>query len=243
MRKWSILLSVPLALVLLLSSQPAQRAHSAATLADIPDKTVTLTFDDGPDPRFTPHILDILKKHHVHGTFFVVGKNALAHPELVRRMAAEGHTVANHTLTHPHLEQLNTEQVRAELQGGDAALTSVLGPTAPIPHFFRPPRGKETPAIHTAVQDLHKQTVLWNVCVENHATRTPQEVRDRVLKLIGQRHGGILLAHDGELDRTLTLQSLPLILDALDQEGYQIVPLPEYLAARAAQSAARADKR
>ena len=243
MKKWTFAFSAVLSLGLLLGMHTVKPAHSAPTMAVVPDKLIALTFDDGPDPRFTPQVLDLLQQENIPATFFLVGEHALEHPDLVQRIHREGHVIANHTLTHPHLERLTEAQVRAELQGGDAALTAVLGPATPVPHYFRPPRGLESRAIRTAVQDLHKESVLWNVCVENHATRTPQEVRDRVMKLIDQRGGGILLAHDGELDRTLTLQSLPLILDALDEHGYQIVPLNEYLAARAAHSAARSAKR
>ncbi|PWK12737.1 polysaccharide deacetylase family protein [Tumebacillus permanentifrigoris] len=230
MRTWSLLLSVLLALVLLLPAHPqAVVAAMEPTLSIVPDKTVTLTFDDGPDPRYTPAILDMLKKRHLQATFFIVGRNAIEHPDLVRRIERDGHTIANHTLTHPHLEQLTLTQVNAELQGGDAALTSVLGPTFPIPHFFRPPRGNVSQAILETTENMHKQLILWNVCVENHSTTTPDQVEARVMDLIRERHGGILLAHDGELDRSLTVQSLPRILDDLQREGYHIVTLQEYL--------------
>lgn len=229
MKKWLLLLSVLLALVLLLPAHPQAVAAVEPTVSVVPDKTVTLTFDDGPDPRFTPVILDMLKKRRLQATFFVVGDHALEHPELVRRIQREGHTIANHTLTHPHLEELTAAQVDAELQGGDAALTSVLGPATQVPHFFRPPRGNVSQAILDTAEHLNKQLILWNVCVENHSTTTPDQVVNRVMNLIHQRNGGILLAHDGELDRSLTVQSLPRILDALLQQGYQIVPLQAYL--------------
>nr|WP_236588264.1 polysaccharide deacetylase family protein [Tumebacillus amylolyticus] len=227
-----MLLSVVLTLALLLPAHPRAVAAVEPTVSVVPDKTVTLTFDDGPDPRFTPQILDMLKKRHLQATFFVVGRNALEHPDLVRRIARDGHTIANHTLTHPHLETLKPTQVNAELQGGDAALTAVVGPSFAVPHFFRPPRGNVSPAILTTTEQLNKQLILWNVCVENHTTTTPQQVEQRVMSLIHERHGGILLAHDGELDRTLTVQSLPRILDDLQREGFHIVPLQTYLDAQ-----------
>lgn len=229
MKKWTWLLPALLIAGLLLAPQSFGPVHSAPTVAVVPQKRVTLTFDDGPDPRFTPQILDLLDEYDVHATFFIVGKNALAHPEIVQRIVREGHALANHTLTHPHLEQLNESQVRAELEGADAALTSILGPAAASMHYFRPPRGKESAAIDRAVTGLNKRSVMWNVCVENSKTNTPQEVRERVLNLVGKRGGGILLAHDGELDRTLTVHSLPLILRDLRAAGYQFVTLDQYL--------------
>ncbi|KEO82907.1 polysaccharide deacetylase family protein [Tumebacillus flagellatus] len=229
MRKWFLLLSALLPVVVLLPAHPKAVAAVEPTVSVVPPQTVTLTFDDGPDPRFTPKILDMLKKRHLQATFFIVGKNALEHPDLVKQIEQDGHTIANHTLTHPHLETMKPGGVTAELQGGDAALTSVLGPSFPVPHFFRPPRGNVSPAILNSTEQLDKQLILWNVCVENHTTTTPEQVEQRVIKLIHERHGGILLAHDGELDRTLTVKSLPRILDDLARDGYRIVPLQEYL--------------
>lgn len=229
MRKWSWFFVVLLPLVLLFPTRPAHPAAVEPTLSVIPDKTVTLTFDDGPDPRFTPAILEMLKKRHLQATFFLVGRNAIEHPDLVRQIQREGHTIANHTLTHPHLESFTPEQVTAELQGGDTALHSVLGPAFSLSPFFRPPRGNVNQTILDTTAKLNKRLILWNVCVENHTTTTPQQVEARVMNLIRERNGGILLAHDGELDRSLTVASLPQILDDLQREGYHIVPLTVYL--------------
>lgn len=208
-----------------------QRPQAEPALAVIPDKTVTLTFDDGPDPRFTPEILRILRDYGVPATFFVVGQHVMEHPELIRKMMGEGHTVANHTFSHPHLEEMAGEQVIAELTATDQAISAALGqPT--LPHFFRPPRGNSSSSIQQSLQQSDKQMVLWNICVENSATATPEEVRSRVMRLIHERNGGIILAHDGDLDRSLTVRSLPFILADLKREGYRFVPLEEYLELR-----------
>ncbi|MFC4769175.1 polysaccharide deacetylase family protein [Effusibacillus consociatus] len=231
MKKWPLfacLLFVAAVLLFLVQRTP----HAQSTLAHIPDKMVALTFDDGPDPRFTPAILQMLKERHLTGTFFLIGEHVLQHPDLTREIVKNGHQVANHSFTHPHLEDLKRDEVYKELSETDTALLTVLGPGTPTPHYFRPPRGEVSSAITDTVEEMNKEMVLWNVCVENHSTKTPEEVRQRVMKLIDERNGGILLAHDGELDRTLTVQSLPLILDDLQRKGYQIVPLDVYLQAQ-----------
>lgn len=226
MRRWILIVGL-LAALLLVAAQvfPDNRA----TLAEVPDKVVTLTFDDGPDPWFTPEILRILRDRKVPATFFVIGKNAVANPDLLKQIVDQGHVVANHTYNHPHLEELGKEQVYEELSTVDAALSDLLGPSPRLSSYFRPPRGNLSREILAAVKDMNKELVLWNVCVENRSTTTPEEVRERVMSLVKDQNGGILLAHDGELDRTLTVQSLPLILDDLIREGYRIVPLDEYL--------------
>lgn len=206
-------------------------SDTRSALAVVPDKMVTFTFDDGPDPRFTPNVLRLLQQENVHATFFVIGDNAVAHPQLVRDIQQQGHLIANHTQSHPRLEELSREEVTAQINTADQTLELILGSKTP-PQFFRPPRGNVSPEIDTVANELHKHLLLWNVCVENHTTQTPEEVRHRVMKLINDRNGGIILAHDGQLDRTLTVQSLPLIIHDLKQQGYRIVSLDEYLAAQ-----------
>lgn len=208
-----------------------QRPQAEPALAVVPDKTVTLTFDDGPDPRFTPEILRILRDYGVPATFFVIGQNVTEHPDLIRKVMGDGHAVANHTFTHPHLEEMTREQVISELNATDQAISAALGQPI-LSHYFRPPRGNSSSDIQQSVKQLDKQMVLWNVCVENSGTDTSEAVRSRVIRLIRERNGGIILAHDGDLDRSLTVRSLPFILADLKREGYQFVPLEEYLELR-----------
>jgi peptidoglycan/xylan/chitin deacetylase (PgdA/CDA1 family) len=223
-----LLLTAGFALLLSIQSISKKWPHAKAALVIIPEKTVTLTFDDGPDPRFTPTVLQILSDYQVNATFFVVGQNTAKHPDLVRRIAAEGHALANHTYTHPHLEEFQKDQVVSELTAADRIMTEVAGRSAVTP-YFRPPRGNISSNILQSLKLSGKQMVLWNVCVENSSTHTPEEVRSRVMREIRERNGGIILAHDGDLDRSLTVQSLPLILRDLKQEGYRIVTLSDYL--------------
>lgn len=192
-------------------------------------KAVVITFDDGPDPRFTPTILDTLSQYNVKATFFITGDNARLQPDLVKRIVEEGHIVANHTTTHRHLEEMSYDEVKNELMEWDNTIYSILGYIPENSHYFRPPRGKLSDNITLISKELQKEIVMWDVCVENKTTKTPIEVNKRVMNIIKEKNGGILLAHDGNLDRTLTVQSFPLIMDSLANEGYQFRQLDQYL--------------
>ena len=118
-----------------------------------------LTFDDGPSPHTTPRLLDMLASYGIPATFFMVGRNAEHHPELVRRIEAEGHEVANHSYSHPNLRKLSLERKRAEIASTDAILRSI-GVT---PRFMRPPYGAYDEATENIARDLGLSIVLWSV--------------------------------------------------------------------------------
>jgi len=185
---------------------------------------VALTFDDGPDPSFTPAVLDLLAAHRAHATFFVVGKGVRAHPHLVRRAVAEGHEVANHTLAHERLDRLDRAGVRAQLEGGAAALTALdLGPTA-RPRLVRPPFGFEGPVSRTELLAGGWEVARWNGCLERHLLR--DAVGEGAARLAaGARPGDVLLAHDGGADRTTTVDALPDLLTALAQRGLAVTTI------------------
>ena len=199
--------------------------HSLKTPAPNDAKVVALTIDDGPDPRYTPHVLDLLQRSHVKATFFVEGRNVRAYPELARRILAQGHSIGNHTNTHPYLNRLSAQQVEAEISGCDRELQTRLGLRT---HLFRPPRGLWNPTIYRAAQRDHDHIILWSVALEHHDAPTPTQMADRALRLL--RPGGILLLHDGgSASRETTLQALPLVLKGLEAKGYHCVTIPELL--------------
>ncbi len=188
-------------------------------------KVVALTIDDGPDPRYTPRVLDILQRGNAHATFFVVGQNVRAHPELARRIIAQGHVIGNHTDTHPYLNRLSAQQVQTEINGCDTALQTRLGLRA---YLFRPPRGLWNPTIYRAAQQRDDHIILWSVALEHHATPAPQQMADRVLRMI--HPGDILLLHDGgSVSRDTTVEALPLVIKGLQARGYRCVTIPELL--------------
>ncbi|AEF93214.1 polysaccharide deacetylase [Desulfotomaculum nigrificans CO-1-SRB] len=187
-------------------------------------KIVALTFDDGPDPRFTPDILDILQQYHCKATFFVVGQNLELHQNLVKRALAEGHEVGNHTMSHTNLHAIPQQAVFAEINNCSQSIAALTGVA---PKFFRPPVGITNPSIEKTASNLGMVEVHWTVAIENQSAPTPEAMARRVLERV--RPGSIILLHDGRLDRSKTVQSLPLLLQGLDEKGYQAVTLTQLL--------------
>jgi peptidoglycan/xylan/chitin deacetylase (PgdA/CDA1 family) len=181
-----------------------------------------LTFDDGPDPAYTPGVLAILKEHDIKATFFVTGRNALRYPPIVTSEIQAGHEVENHTFSHPDLRRLTKEEVAGEIGRTQSAITFC---TQRTPKYFRPPRRMYNRKVMVAAAKQDLKTVLWTVGVENRSCRTPAAMAERVLSWACP--GCIILAHDGDLDRTLTLQALPMIIEGYQKQGYRFVTLQE----------------
>lgn len=189
-------------------------------------KLVALTFDDGPDPRYTPQILKILDRYQVKATFFVVGENAKAYPDIVRKASLAGHEIDNHTYSHPELNRNTLSEVVAEIVGAQEVIT---GLTDQEPRYFRPPKKLYN---HEVIKSAHAnslQVVLWSICVENKKCPTPEKMADRVLQLM--RPGTIILAHDGRLPREKTVQALPKIIEGYQNQDYTFVTLSALIAA------------
>jgi peptidoglycan-N-acetylglucosamine deacetylase len=195
---------------------------------------VGLSFDDGPDPNYTPHVLDLLSTRDSTATFFSVGVNALAHSELLARQVKEGHSIGNHTYDHADLEMLSEAKVKAQIERGASALRRS---GAPRPNLFRPPRGFTDEAVGVlADADLY-QTVFWTVCLERFVNH--QSIADGVAEMMTHvKPGSIILAHDGGTieaprrhrnDRSKTMQALPVLLDALHKRGLRGVGIPELI--------------
>jgi peptidoglycan/xylan/chitin deacetylase (PgdA/CDA1 family) len=180
---------------------------------------VALTFDDGPDPRYTPAVLDLLARRGASATFFVVGTGVAAHPDLVRRIVAEGHEVANHTLSHQRLDRLDRAGVRAQLEGGAAAIRALALGRAARPHLVRAPFGFEGEASRAELSAGGWEVVRWHGCLERYLRLHPGG--EGAAALAGAaRPGHILLAHDGGgPDRRATLAALPGLLDHLGARG------------------------
>lgn len=188
------------------------------------EKVVAITFDDGPDPRFTPRVLAILKKYKVRATFFVVGESAAKYPDLIKRELAEGHSLGNHTYSHPTITQISPAQAHLELSKCTAILEHITG-TAP--RLFRPPKGFYDTKTMRMLGEMGYQPVMWSLAVEHHEVPTPQMMVDRVLEKI--EPGIILLAHDGRLDRETTVRALPGIISGLKARGYRFITVDEML--------------
>ncbi|MGE5381518.1 MAG: polysaccharide deacetylase family protein [Methylocystaceae bacterium] len=183
-------------------------------------KLVALTFDDGPDPRYTPKVLNILKQYQVKATFFMVAENAEAHPGLVRQAIKEGHEIENHSYTHPELNRDTLATIDAEIVGTQEVLEGITGR---YPIYFRPPKRLYNQHVIKAAHASRMQVILWTVGVENRRCPTPQKMAERVLQKM--QPGVIILAHDGLLCRDKTVLALPAIIEGYQEHGYKFVNL------------------
>ena len=182
-------------------------------------KELVLTFDDGPWPGTTPAVLDALKAECVKATFFLLGRNAQAHPALVRREAAEGHTIGHHSFNHPLLGRMAPDRAMAEIDKGIRADKAALGgrPAAP---FFRFPGFASSPPILDRLQARGMVVFGADVWASDWNEQTPDAERERLLKRIDKARRGIVLLHD---TRGQTARMLPSLLRALKARGYRIV--------------------
>jgi peptidoglycan/xylan/chitin deacetylase (PgdA/CDA1 family) len=206
-------------LLLLLLLAPLE----AATFSRIPtaDPLVALTFDDGPHPGITEKLLDILKAKDVKATFFVVGRMAAKHPDLVRRIAQEGHTVANHTFYHNNLTTLPPENMDLEWK---LCNDTVEGLTGKKPRFARPPGGQYNGEVIRAARRSGLRTALWTVNTADYTGKTAQQIIRRIGRNL--RCGAVILLHDGPPE---TVEALPEIIDFIRKKGYRLVSLDEAL--------------
>ncbi|RIK08014.1 MAG: polysaccharide deacetylase family protein [Acidobacteria bacterium] len=191
----------------------------ARSLAD--EATAALTFDDGPDPTWTPVVLDILKEKGVKATFFVLGGRAQAYPDLIRRAAADGHSIQNHSWNHPPaFGLLPFEVVFDEMNGTSAEIETITGKR---PTFFRPPGGGLSADVEAASGQLGMKLAMWNVDPQDWAGNTAEGIYARVTQGLGG--GDMILLHDGGGDRGQTTAALPGIIDDLRNKGFTFVTL------------------
>jgi len=186
-------------------------------------RAVAISFDDGPDPRWTPAVLDALAHAGARATFFCCGQAARRHPGLVRRAAAAGE-IGNHSWSHPDLAALSSLQVDREIDRTHDLLGGILGRP---PTLLRPPYGTTRGPVLTAAARHGYRIVLWSDMVQRAAHRADQDVA-RLLATAAP--GQVLLAHDGRGDRLGTLQRLPLLLAGLTAAGYTLTTVGELLA-------------
>ncbi len=182
------------------------------------EKVIALTFDDGPKEH-TAKLLEVLRDKDVKATFFVVGKQAQAYPEMAKRMAAEGHEVENHTYTHRDLEYLSEDEIVREIFRTAAVVRSLTGkPT----RFVRPPGGHEGSRLPDVMSKFGLTTALWTTNCSNVEGTTRERMFDRVIR--SAEPGAVVLMHNGE---PVTLLTLPDIIDELRGRGYRFVTVSE----------------
>ena len=205
-------------------------------------KQVAISFDDGPDPEWTPKVLDVLKKYGVKGTFFMIGEVAQDNVSVMQRVYNEGHEIGNHTFTHPDISEISNTQVDLQLRLTESLFQSKLGVK---PLFFRPPYSiDQEPDTNDQAAPVDRIQGLGYVIIGNkidtndwdeHPRKTPQEITDSVFQQLAEmdahpdRRGSIILMHDGGGDRAATVAALPVLIQALRARGYAIVPVSALL--------------
>lgn len=189
-----------------------------------PDKTLALTFDDGPDPVWTPQILDVLRKHHVHATFFVVGSAAIDHPDLIRSILADGNEIGVHTLTHVDLGTAPAWRQKLEVAGDQQAIAGITGRTATL---LRPPYSSENDAVMDGTWSAMRMaadqgylTVLTTKDSEDWQ-RPGVDAIERNLSPSGPQ-GQVLLMHDAGGDRDQTVAALDFDLTKFADQGFRV---------------------
>lgn len=195
-------------------------------------RRLALTFDDGPDPAWTPRILDALEAAHVPATFFVIGENALQHPGLLRRMVADGDEIGNHSYTHPNLANTSAAQTRLELNATQRLVEAYTGHRMTL--FRAPYFGDAEPTtadeLGPALEAQRAGYTVVGLHVDPNDWQRPgvDAIVDQVLAQIHAAtpaaSGNVILLHDGGGDRSQTLAALPRIIAALKQQGYRFVP-------------------
>jgi len=205
-------------------------------------KQVAITFDDGPDPEWTPKILDVLKRENAKATFFLIGIQAENNPALTRRIYDEGHEIGNHTFTHPDISNISKSYMKLELNLTERLFASRLGIRTIL---FRPPYAiDQEPDTADQVRPLEVTQDMGYVTIGNridpndwrdNPRRSAEEIRDAVMKDLpacnvnDQLCGNIILLHDGGGNRRETVRALPMIIDGLRARGYEVVPVYQLL--------------
>jgi peptidoglycan/xylan/chitin deacetylase (PgdA/CDA1 family) len=191
------------------------------------ENKIALTFDDGPDGKFTAQVLDVLKKHNVKATFFVVGFRAQAHPELIARMVREGHIVGNHSYSHANLPKLSEPNFEKQFEQTQSVLKGLLGYE---PKLFRPPYGAVNEEQVRWAVDHQIMIVNWNVDSLDWKGLSADKVAGNILA--AAKPGSIILQHcgggDGQ-DLSGTVEALPAVIQKLRSRGYELVTVPELL--------------
>lgn len=193
------------------------------TRCEVPGKVVALTFDDGPHPEFTPRLLNTLRARNIKATFYMVGRNVQAYPHIVRRMAEEGHEVANHSWSHPLLTKLKDESLDSQIKKTHDAIIAACGK---VPLSYRPPYGEVRLSQRKMIRDTFGYpAILWDVDpLDWQSPKSTKKVHDRILN--SARSGSIILCHD--IHET-TVNAMPALLDEMTARGFQFATVTQLL--------------
>jgi peptidoglycan-N-acetylglucosamine deacetylase len=188
-------------------------------------RRVALTFDDGPDERSTPALLELLREAHIQAAFFGIGKRVAAHPELAARIVREGHLLENHS--HAHSNLTNLFSVKKLREDFFLASWEIENATKTTPRFFRPPMGLSNPRIFKAASALSLKVIGWTARGLDTKLTDPKKIVARIERRL--KPGAIILLHDGNIPAERLLATVKLLLEKLRALEYEIVRLDRIL--------------
>lgn len=195
-------------------------------------KSLVLTFDDGPDSRYTPVLLDLLKHENIPAAFFVVGRHAQAHPELIHRMISEGHTVGGHTMAHKNALLCTPSEIRQDFKEAIRLHQELTGDAL---RFFRPPWGISSPFVNNYIRKYQMRKILWDVMAEDWKAGTTSslisaKLKDRIFD------DAVICLHDAGEDTggakgapLRTIDALIHTIPWIKAQGYQFISMDEYI--------------
>jgi peptidoglycan/xylan/chitin deacetylase (PgdA/CDA1 family) len=189
-------------------------------------KQLAFTYDDGPNDPHTQRLLDVLARHNVHATFFLIGRYVQQRPDIVRELVKAGHVIGNHTFTHPLLIFKSGRELRTQLENCERALTDAVGEHS---NLFRPPFGGRRPAVLRIARQMKLDPVMWNVTGYDWNASSVEHIEHRVTSQV--RGGDVILLHDGGhrefgADRSFTITATDRLISRYKAEGYEFVTVP-----------------
>lgn len=193
-------------------------------------RQIALTYDDGPNNAHTLQLLEVLAKHEIHATFFLIGRYVQVSPQIAREIAQAGHSIGNHTFSHPLLISKTASEIKRELIACRAALQDAVGVHS---NLFRPPFGGRRPAVLRVARELGLEPVMWNITGYDWNTSPAEEIEKKVSKAIAG--GDVILLHDGGhkqmgADRSQTIIASDHIVSRYKREGFAFVTVEQMMA-------------
>jgi peptidoglycan-N-acetylglucosamine deacetylase len=198
-------------------------------------KVVALTFDDGPQPTYTPRILKILRSAKVKATFFMIGRQARRYPALARAVRADGNVIGNHSLGHKSLAEASRATVVEQVAGGASAIKAATGIK---PFWYRPAGGSLSNLVYEIAQANDERVIVWSLDPDDWKRPSPAALVKLVVSQV--RSGSVVLLHDGGGNRTNTIAALPEIIAKLRAQGYHFITLDQMFAVKSAATVSKA---
>ncbi|MGI8770574.1 MAG: polysaccharide deacetylase family protein [Acidobacteriaceae bacterium] len=215
---------------------PQSRFFGHAILAGSNPAEVALTYDDGPNDPYTHQLLDVLSRHQIRATFFLIGQFAKQYPQVVKAVHQAGHLIGSHTMHHPPLMYSSRKRIRSELAATTAILEDTIGERV---RYFRPPFGARRPELFHILREMDQVPVMWNVTAHDWNARSAAEIEERIergiLRNQRRRRGSNILLHDGShtafgVDRRRTVTATANLLALAPRGGMRFVTVDAWAA-------------